>query len=111
MKYLAEYEIHSHACLENALDNVLLKHPKGTYQVELREKSVNPGDEYSLLTAYVIFEADSIDDAKELSEEYIKEYVDIITFGTNVNIKVGCLLKIADSLCVNLLPYSPRMEL
>ncbi|WP_126452461.1 methylamine utilization protein MauJ [Sulfuriflexus mobilis] len=96
MKYLAEYELHSHACLEDATHNVLLKHPEGIYEVELREKSVNPGDEYSLLTAYITFQADSIDEAKELSEKHIKEYVDILTFGTNINIKVGYLLKLAD---------------
>ena len=96
MKFLAEYELHSHACLENTLENIYLNHPNDLYQVELREKSVKPGDEYSLLTAYVTFEAPSIEDAKHICEEHIKEYVDLLTFGTNITIKVGYLLKIAD---------------
>lgn len=96
MIFLAEYELHSHACLEDEMKNVHLNHPNGLYQVELREKNVNPGDEYSLLTAYVTFEAPSIEEAKDLSIEHIKEYVDLLTFGTNITIKVGYLLKIAE---------------
>lgn len=96
LRYLAEYEIESHACLEDGLEKAVLYHPKGMYEVELRDKEIILGDEYSVLTAFIIFEANSIEDAKTLSEEYIKEYVDLLTFGTNIKFKVGHLLKVVD---------------
>lgn len=95
-RYLAEYEIESHACLEDDLEHVTLNHPNKTYEVELKNKNVSPGEEYSILTAYIIFNADSLENAKLISEGYIKEYVDLLTFSTNTRFKIGHLLKIAD---------------
>ena len=94
-RYLVEYEVLSH-CILGSDPSLIFRHPKHDSSIELRNKEVEPGPEFATLSAFLTFSADTLEDAGGKSDEVIKEFIDMLTFSTNMNIQVGDKLKIVD---------------
>ena len=94
-RYLVEYEVLSH-CILGSDPFLIFRHPKNESSIELRNKAVDPGPEFSTLSAFLNLKANSIEDADAKSDEVIKEFIDMMTFCTNMNIQLGDKLKIVD---------------
>ena len=94
-RYLVEYEIESHGILDS-IDHVTFCHPKRDATIELRDKSVEPGQYFAVLSAYLVFEAASIEEAQNNSDEMLAEFIDLLTFITNMSFRIGNKLRIID---------------
>ena len=94
-RYLVEYEIESHGILDS-IDSVTFCHPKRDVTIELRHKSVEPGQYFAVLSAYLVFEAKSLEEAQNNSDEILTEFIDMLTFITNMNFRIGDKLRIVD---------------
>ena len=94
--FLSEYEIESVTCLEEGLVEVSFFHPKQEYEIIIKDKEVQVGAENTLLTLYLKYEAETFEEAKALGEEYIREFLDYLTFASSFRFRAKHLLRIAD---------------
>ena len=71
-------------------------HPKQHVSIELKNKEVKLGQYEAILSAYIILGTDSFEKAESESLEYLKEFVDMLTFTTNMHFSIGNILKVVD---------------
>ncbi|MCX7195349.1 MAG: hypothetical protein NTV37_05545, partial [Proteobacteria bacterium] len=72
-RILVEYELTSLGVFDGT-DELKFSHPNLPATITLREKKVDLEDEYATLSAYVILEADSLEDGSSRSEEILSEF-------------------------------------
>lgn len=94
--FFVEYEIKSHGILVPEHDSLTFQHPKQNVSIEIKNKHVEPGQEDATLSAYVIVEATEFDIAEGKSLDFLKEFIDLVTFSTNMHFSIGDMLKIAE---------------
>ena len=95
-RFLADCELASHACLPKDLDQFVCKHPSGNYEIHLSNLRMEPQEEYSILSAQVYFSSESFESAKRDAEEYLVNFIYLLTFVTNMPIKFLTIRKLAD---------------
>ena len=89
-------ELASHALLPKGLNQFVRKHPLGDYEIHLSNLRVAPQAEYSILSAQVYFSSESFESAKRDAEEYLVNFIYLLTFVTNMPIKFLTIRKLAD---------------
>lgn len=94
-KYLVEYEIESRIVLDD-VDRLKFNHPTRDASIELRKSNIEPGHVSLVLSAYLIFNAESLDDAQGNSDEILQEFIDMLALTTNTKVKLSNKLRIAD---------------
>jgi hypothetical protein len=102
LTFLVEYEIKSHAILEQSSDSLKFQHPTKNVSIEIRNKKVTSDSYEAILSAYVVLESDSFETVEEESLDHLKEFIDMLTLSTNMHFSIGNLLRIAD--------WSPGIE-
>lgn len=94
-KWIADFEVESH--LSVAKDDLKFKfnHPDNLYEIHLKNSSSTTAEDYPLLSTQVIFECQSIEETTKLAEQYLRLFLDILTFITNSKFSIhnpGCRL-------------------
>jgi hypothetical protein len=100
--FLVEYEIKSHGIITSTHDSLAFHHPEQNVSIEIKNKQAEPGQYDAILSAYIILEADSFNTAEILSLDFLKEFIDMLTFSTNMHFSIGDMLKVVD--------WSPGIE-
>lgn len=95
VRYLVEYEINSHGILDGG-KQADFHHPRKPVSIHIIEKSVNLNNEYAVLTAYLLFEAESLNDAHARSDGVLSDFIDTLTFATSMDFQIHRKLKIID---------------
>lgn len=94
--FLVEYEINSHAIVAPPKESLIFQHPTKKVSIEIKNQVAAPGLFGSILIAYVVLESQSFETAENDSLECLEEFVDILTFSSNLHFSIGSMLRIAD---------------
>lgn len=94
-RILVEYELTSLGVFDGT-DELKFSHPNLPATITLREKKVDLEDEYATLSAYVILEADSLEDGSNRSEEILSEFIHSLKFATSFDLQIARKLKVID---------------
>lgn len=95
MKCLIEYEIEAHGIFDG-VRFLQFKHPRKDVTIELREKFIDLNKEDVLLSAYLIFDAASFEEASEAGDGIVSEFIDTLTFVTSMNFRISKKLRVID---------------
>lgn len=93
-KFLANCEVEAHLFLAPGLPVLRHDHPAGTYSIFLRDLQVKRGNDTPLLSALIVFDAPSLQDAKEIGENHLRDFLDYLTAVTNLTFKFHRTLQI-----------------
>jgi len=94
-RYLVEYEVESQGIVDG-IDARTFRIPIRNATVELRNKNAEPGIEFSTLSAFVIFDADSLESAHDHGDEILIELLDLLAFSTHMTFRLSKKLAVAD---------------
>lgn len=101
-RWLMKFELEGHLGVEPRAPRLTFKHPNGLYEVHLENHHMVPGCEVPLLHAYLLFEADTIEDADGDGEKTMRRFADFLAFTT------GARFRIKRPLC--LFDWSPQVS-
>lgn len=87
-RWLMKFEVEAHLGVVAGVPRLILRHPKGHYEVQLENHQMQPGMEVPLLNAYLLFEADTIEAADLLGEKLMKQFLDFLAFTTGSRFRV-----------------------
>jgi len=95
-KWIADYEVESHLSLVKNDLKLKYKDPNDLYEVHVKNLNVKPPVEKPLLSVQIIIECDAIDSVAEKSKEYLKLFLNVLSFVTNTKFSIHCLDQIID---------------
>ncbi len=95
-KWIADFEVDSHLAVANNDLKLKFCHPKNLYEIHLRNSPTTVSDAYPLLSVQVIFECQRIDETKKLAEQYLRIFLDLMTFVTNSKFSIHNLIRVVD---------------
>lgn len=87
VRFLANCEIEGHLSLAEGVSVLRHDHPGGMYTIYLRDLQVMPGDDAPLLSALTVFDASSLECAKNVGEGYLRDFLDYLATVTNATFK------------------------
>lgn len=93
-RFLVNCEFESHVSLADESELLRYAHPKGVYEVFVRNLQVEEGSDPPLLSVQLVFEADDLANAKEVASKFLREVSDYIAFVTTAKCKVHRILQI-----------------
>ena len=82
-RFLANWEVESDIVLPSEIPFLRHEHPAGTYTVFLRNLPEKRHD-ITFLTMQIVFDAPSLAEAKDVAEPLEKEFLDYLTFASNL---------------------------
>jgi hypothetical protein len=88
--FMANWEVESDITLPKSQSFVRYDHPEGKYTIFLRPTPTEKNDPVRMLMQ-VLFDAPSIAEADDVSEEFGKEFLDYLTFASNLRTRLGKL--------------------
>ena len=94
-RFLVEYEIEAHGIFDE-VDILNFKHPRSDVEIVLIEKLIDLNKEDILLSAYVIFNSESMETANDSGDAIISEFIDVLTFVTSMNFRIVKRLRVID---------------
>ena len=94
--FLIDYEVEAHGCLIDGLGRVVSAHPRGLYEVYLTNLHTEPGVDRPLLSVQIVIEAVDIAAAKDVGRQALSQYIDMLTFATNLKYEIRKLVRIID---------------
>ena len=74
-RFLADFEVETHACLKEDLDKVCATHPQREYEVHISNLAVAPGIDRPLLSVQVFLPANTIEEVKDIAINKLNEYL------------------------------------
>jgi hypothetical protein len=86
-RFLANWEVESDIILPNEIPFLRHEHPTGTYIMFLRNLPEKRHD-IIFLTMQIVFDAPSLNEAKEVVEPLAKEFLDYLTFASNMRTRL-----------------------
>ena len=86
-KFLVEFELTSIGVFEDA-DELEFSHPHLPVTITLREKEVDLNEEYAIIAAYVVLEADSLEDGSDQSEEILSDFLHSLKLVTSLDLQI-----------------------
>ena len=105
-RVMTNWEVESDIILPTDTPFIRHDHPENKYSVFLRPSHV-AGATRSMLTLQIIFDAPDLNEAKELSEGLAKDFLDYLTFTSNMRARLGKLLHVFDW---EVAPPDPKMR-
>jgi hypothetical protein len=87
-RWLMKFEIEGQLGVEVGIPRLVYKHPAGTYEVHFENRHMEPGCETPLLTVYVIFDADTLEDAEIAGNRHVRSFVDFLPFTTGYRFRI-----------------------
>ena len=94
-RVMANWEVESDIILPKGTPFIRYDHPGGAYTVFIRPSHVD-GAARSALTLQIIFDAPDLKEASDLSEDLTKEFLDYLTYTSNMRARLGKLQHIFD---------------
>ncbi len=94
-RWLADYEVEAHLCIPDASKLTYL-HPKGLFEIQLKNLRTAPGTDTPLLSAHVIFDADNAELAAAESKDLLKLFLDTLALVTNTRFGIHQLVRVVD---------------
>jgi hypothetical protein len=95
-RYLLDFEVESHACLPAGKDQIRTRVAAQDVEIYVSNLSVLPGTDRPLLSFQVICFEKSLGDAKVAGTQHLKDYLDYLTFATNLTFRVHKLIRVVD---------------
>lgn len=95
-KYLADFEVESHGMIPKQYDTLQYKHPKGDYEVHLKNLDASPKRDCALLSVQLILDARDLEEAYGLSRERLREFLRFFTLVTSCTFTYRTVTKIID---------------
>lgn len=92
--YLLDLEVESHATLASGLHE--LQSRDGAVAVFVKSSETKSSAESTILEVQLVFDASSIDEAKEKSLEVAKEFLRAWTFATSMSFRISVLKRVVD---------------
>jgi hypothetical protein len=86
-RFLANWEVESDIILPQQMPFVRHQHPAGTYTVFLRNLPETRHN-ITFLSMQITFEAPSLNEAKDIAEPLAKEFLDYLTFASNLRTRL-----------------------
>jgi len=86
-RFLANWEVESDIILPQQIPFVRHQHPAGTYTVFLRNLPETRHN-FTFLSMQIAFEAPSLNEAKDIAEPLAKEFLDYLTFASNLRTRL-----------------------
>lgn len=87
-RWLMKFEIEGQLGVELGIQRLVYRHPAGTYEVHLENLHMEHGCEAPLLAAYVIFDADTLEDAESAGNRHVRSFVDFLPFTTGYRFRI-----------------------
>jgi len=70
--------------------------PNGDYEIHISNLAVTPGIDRPLLSLQIIVDSNDFDNAREIGQQKLKDYLYYLTFVTNMSFRIHKLLRIID---------------
>ena len=86
--FLLDFEVESHGCLPADLKQIVSLHPRGQYTIFVENLRTDPGADRPILAMQVVVQAPDILAAKDIGKRSMSEYLDILTFITNLKFEI-----------------------
>ena len=85
--WLMKLEIEGQLGVEAGTESLIYRHPGGDYEVHLQNLRMEPGCETPLLAAFLLFPAETLEDAENVGEEHARSFVDFLSFTTGARFR------------------------
>jgi hypothetical protein len=95
-KWLADYEVESYLSVAKKDLRIKFRHPNDLYEIHFKNLDIKPLVEKPLLSVQVIFDCDEIDRVAEKSREYLKLFLNVLSFITNAKHSIHRIVCIVD---------------
>lgn len=95
-RFLLDFEVQTEGCLADGHDNIHTTAFDGEIEIHISNLSVKPGTDRPLLSVQVIQMATGMEDAKESGTARLKEYLNYLSFATNLPFRIHKLLRVID---------------
>lgn len=82
-------EIEGHLGVELGTGSLVYRHPSGDYTVHLANLRMEPGCEKPLLSAFLTYDAESLEEAESVGEKYARSFGDFLAFTTGARFRVS----------------------
>jgi hypothetical protein len=94
-RFLVEYELRSLGVFDKT-NELEFAHPRLPAKITLREKRIDLNEEYAILGAYVVLDAQSLEEISEVSEGILSEFVHALKLATSLDLQVYRKLKVIE---------------
>ncbi len=95
-RVLLDFEVEAHGCLPPEIDSLVAKHPRGDYEVTIRNLAVEPGVDRPLLSMHLVLPGDDLEAAKIAGESALRSFLRYLTVVTQLSFKIHELKKVVD---------------
>ena len=83
-----KFEIAADLGVEAALEELVFRQPDGTLTVHLENHRMEPGCESPSVSAFLLFQADDLDDAEARGEKHCGRFLDFLAFATGARFRI-----------------------
>lgn len=94
--FLLDYEVEAHCCLVEGMDQIKCSHPSGDYTVYISNLHTERGVDRPLLSMQIVIQAADIKAAKDDGRRAMMQFIDMLSFVTNLKFEIHKLLRIID---------------
>lgn len=95
-KWMMKFEVEAHLGVREDLKSLVFKHPALKYEIHFQNHIMSPGVETPLLFAYVVFDAENIDEAADAGAQHLRDFLDLLGFSTGVRYKIHRRIAVYD---------------
>ncbi|OHC72843.1 MAG: hypothetical protein A3H93_14330 [Rhodocyclales bacterium RIFCSPLOWO2_02_FULL_63_24] len=95
-RFLLDFEVESHACLADGHNPVRTAASGGGIELFISNLNVTSGTDRPLLSVHLVQPAENIEAAKEAGTQYLKDYLNYLSFLTNLPCRIHKLLRVVD---------------
>lgn len=95
-KWIADFEVESTASLPDGKEKICFAHPMKLYEVHVSNLKVRVGLEKQIISVQLIFEAETIEAAYDISKEHLAGFLNMLCFASSCAFKISRLVQIID---------------
>ena len=95
-KYLFDFEVEAHACLEKGLEKIVSTNSIDGYEIHISNLQVDRGVDRPLLSIQIVVPGDDIKKIEKVGISKLKEYLHYLSFVSNVSFRIHKLIRIID---------------
>lgn len=93
-RWLMKIEVEGHLGIVPEQEWLVYRHPRGDYEVHIRNHVMDPGCERPSLTAFFLYTAETMEAAESAGVEHARTFGDFLSFSTGARFRMG------DPLCL-----------
>jgi hypothetical protein len=95
-RILLEFQVEAHGCLSEGVGTLTSHHPRGEFELNIRNLAVDPGTDRPLLSIQLIMPGDDLPAAEKPGTEALRRYLHYLTLVTNLTFRIHKLVRIVD---------------